>query len=261
MLETPPEESSVPLTELTRQQRRVIGTLIEKGLTTPDSYPLTLKALTTGCNQKSNRDPVTGYSEDQVADVLEQLREMGLVGEIHTDSGRAPRYRHYIRHRLTITEPQLAIMGELLLRGKQRLGELRARASRMVPIENLEQLREALAGMLDQSWVQSSGNLERRGTMVDHGFYRAKENMVLQPTDDADESQDFDEPVSAPRSQATPAAIAANAVTTEQFTELQSEVVALREDNQKLRDDVLTLRNELGRLGDDFQRLRQELGG
>ena len=131
----------------------------------------------------------------------------------------------------------------------------------MVPIENLDQLREELAGMLDQSWVQSSGNFERRGTLVDHGFYRAKENMVLQPTDDADESQDFGEPVSTPRSQPVPATMSANAVTDEQFTELQSEVAALREDNEKLRDDVLTLRNELGRLGDDFQRLRQELGG
>ncbi len=260
MLETPPEENSVPLTELTRQQRRVIGTLIEKGLTTPDSYPLTLKALTTGCNQKSNRDPVTGYSEDQVADVLEKLRELGLVGELHTDSGRAPRYRHYIRHRLTITEPQLAIMGELLLRGKQRLGELRARASRMVPIDTLDQLREELAGMLDQNWVQSSGDFERRGTFVDHNFYRAKEDMVLKPTDDADEPND-DAPAVSPRSSAAPASSPMSTENALQLNKLQSEVAALRDDNQKLREEIVTLRNELGRLGDDFQRLRQELGG
>lgn len=259
MLETPPEENSVPLTELTRQQRRVLGTLIEKGLTTPDSYPLTLKALTTGCNQKSNRDPVTGYSEDQVADVLEKLREMGLVGELHTDSGRAARYRHYIRHRLTITEPQLAIMGELLLRGKQRLGELRARASRMVPIETLEQLREELASMMEQSWVQSSGDLERRGTFVDHNFYRAKEDMVLQPTDDADEPAS-EVSVPSPSRQASPGA-SVNAESVQEIATLKQDLAALREENQKFKDDILSLRNELGRLNDDFQRLRQELGG
>ena len=65
--------------ELTRAQRRVLGVLIEKGFTTPDSYPLTLKAVTAGCNQKSNRDPVTNYSEDAVEDVLDELRQLGLV--------------------------------------------------------------------------------------------------------------------------------------------------------------------------------------
>jgi uncharacterized protein YceH (UPF0502 family) len=125
------DSEKITLTTLSRPQRRVLGTLVEKGLTTPDQYPLTLKAATTGCNQKSNRDPVTEYDEDAVQRTLDELREMGLVGEVHTEGGRAARYRHYMRQKTTITEPQLAILTELMLRGRQQLGELRTRASRM----------------------------------------------------------------------------------------------------------------------------------
>src|SRR5690606_38507486 len=94
---------------LTRPQRRVLGVLVEKGLTTPDSYPLTLKAVTTGCNQKSNRDPVTNYSEDAVEETLDELRQLGLVAVVHTESGRTERYRHYVRKKYPFTEQQLAI--------------------------------------------------------------------------------------------------------------------------------------------------------
>ncbi len=164
---------------LNRIQRRVIGTLVEKGLTTPDQYPLTLKSLTTGCNQKSNRSPITNYSEDAILEALEELRTLGLIGEIHTDGGRAPRYRHYMRKRYTFTEPQLAVVTELLLRGRQQMGELRARASRMVPIEGQGQLRTELASLIEQGFAQASGSLERRGIEVDHGFYAENENKSL----------------------------------------------------------------------------------
>src|SRR5688572_14511906 len=128
--------SAPPIKELSRPQRRVLGTLVEKGLTTPEYYPLTLKALTTGCNQKNNRDPVSSYSEDEVAEVLDQLREMGLAAVVHTESGRTERFRHYLRKRFALSEPQVAILTELLLRGPQQLGELRTRASRMVSIDS-----------------------------------------------------------------------------------------------------------------------------
>ena len=101
------EEEKNQIRQLTRLQRRVLGTLMEKGFTTPDQYPMTLKGATTGCNQKSNRDPVTEYSEAEVADALEQLRELGLVAEVFTDGGRAPRYRHYIRHKFDFSETSL----------------------------------------------------------------------------------------------------------------------------------------------------------
>jgi uncharacterized protein YceH (UPF0502 family) len=120
---------------LTRAQRRVLGVLIEKGLTTPEYYPLTRKAVTTGCNQKNNRSPLTNYSEDTVEETLDELRQLGLVAVVHTESGRTERYRHFMRQRYPFTETQLAVMTELLLRGAQQLGELRSRASRMVAID------------------------------------------------------------------------------------------------------------------------------
>jgi hypothetical protein len=173
------EEPKNTIRQLTRLQRRVLGTLMEKGFTTPDQYPMTLKACTTGCNQKSNREPVTEYSEAEVADGLEQLRQMGLVAEVFTDGGRAARYRHYARHKFEFNESQFAILCELLLRGRQQPGELRTRASRMVRIDSQEQLKSDLSSLQAAGFIQSSGPLERRGVEVDHTFYLPKENMQL----------------------------------------------------------------------------------
>jgi uncharacterized protein YceH (UPF0502 family) len=173
------EENLPPITELTKGQRRVLGTLLEKAYTTPEAYPLTLKSLTAGCNQKSNRYPMTEYSEDDVLEFVDQLRELGLVAVVHTESGRTERYRHYMRKRFTLTEPQLAVLTELLLRGRQSVGDLRARASRMVPIDSLDDLREALRGLTAQNYLQASGSLARRGVEVDHNFYVAAEKKRL----------------------------------------------------------------------------------
>jgi uncharacterized protein len=175
------EENAPPITELSKGQRRVLGTLLEKAYTTPEGYPLTLKSLTAGCNQKSNRHPMTDYSEDDVLEIIDQLRELGLVAVVHTESGRTERYRHYMRKRFTLTEPQLAVLTELLLRGRQSIGDLRARASRMVAIESLDDLREALRGLLTQKYLQASGSLDRRGVEVDHNFYQPAENKRIVP--------------------------------------------------------------------------------
>lgn len=164
------EEQLPPVRTLTADQRRVLGALLEKAFTTPDAYPLTLKALATACSQKSNRDPVRDYSEDAVADRLHELQGLGLVAEVHTDGGRTPRYRHLVRKRFPFSEAQLAIITELWLRGRQQMGELRTRASRMASIDSQEDLRAALQPLLAEGYVQASGALERRGVEVDHGF-------------------------------------------------------------------------------------------
>ncbi len=163
--------------ELTAGQRRVLGVLLEKGFTTPEYYPLTLKALTNGCNQKSNRAPVVSFSEEDIEDFAEELRAIGWVAQVFTDGGRAPRYRHLVRKRLDLSEPQLAILTELWLRGRQQLGELRSRASRMVSIDSLDMLRTELQGLIDQGMVQASGELQRRGIEVDHAFYPPDEQQ------------------------------------------------------------------------------------
>lgn len=164
-----------PVRELTKDQRRVLGALLEKAFTTPEQYPLTLKSLTAACSQKSNRAPVRDYSEETVAEALVELQGLGLVAEVHTDGGRAPRYRHLVRKRYPWTEPQFAIVTELWLRGRQQMGELRARAGRMVPIESQEDLRAALQPLLAEGYVRASGPLERRGVEVDHGFFATDE--------------------------------------------------------------------------------------
>ncbi len=165
--------------QLTRGQRRVLGVLLEKAFTTPDVYPLTVKACTSGCNQKNNRDPVTNYTEEQVREILDELREVGVAAVVHTDGHRAERFRHYMRKRYPFSEVQLAVLTELLLRGHQQPGELRTRASRMVSIENQESLKTALTELQAQGFVQANGPLDRRGVEVDHTFYLEGENQKL----------------------------------------------------------------------------------
>jgi len=121
-------------------ERRVLGVLIEKAKTTPDQYPLSLNGVVTGCNQKSNRDPVMTVDEEQAARALEGLRKLGAAAEVF-GSGKLPRYRHLAYEWLGVGKEELGIMGELLLRGEQTEGDLRGRASRMDPIPDLDTLR------------------------------------------------------------------------------------------------------------------------
>lgn len=241
--ETRVDENLPPITELTRGQRRLLGVLVEKALTTPDQYPLTLKAATTGANQKSNRDPVTNYSENQVWEILDQLRELGLVAVVLPESGRTERFRHYMRKRFPFTEPQLAIMTELMLRGRQQLGELRARASRMVAIESLEELREELNALLEQGYIQASGDLERRGIEVDHDLYKSDEHGQLPKMAAETPSLSSSPVVSASARQ--PAAESSSDYGDE-LAELRLEVEALRQTVETLKDEFDDLRRNLG---------------
>ncbi len=261
MLTDPPPENAPPIKELSRQQRRVLGVLLEKAFTTPDQYPMTPKALVAGCNQKSNRSPLVEYDEVQILDTLEQLRELGLVGEVHTDSGRTSRFRHYMRHRFKLSEPQLAILTELMLRGRQKLGELRTRASRMVAVDSQEQLKDELTGLLNLGLLQTTGDLERRGTEVDHNLYRSKENMKLE----LNTSPEPDEP--APRTSVTTTpAISHTAAALEggalaRLTALETEIEDLRAENRELRELVESVRLEMGEMQTAFEDLRRDLGG
>ena len=169
-----------PVRQIPKGARRVLGVLLEKAFTTPEYYPLTLKACTSGCNQKQNRDPLSQYSEENVEQYLDDLRQLGLIAVVHSESGRTERFRHFMRKRYTFTEPQLAVLTELFLRGRQQMGELRTRASRMVPIESQEDLRTALQGLIDEGYVQATGSLDRRGVEVDHTFYLPEEKKTVE---------------------------------------------------------------------------------
>lgn len=236
--------------QLTRLQRRVLGTLVEKAFTTPDQYPMTVKGLMTGCNQKSNRDPVTEYSENEVSDALEQLRELGLVAEVFTDGGRTTRFRHYMRLKFDFSDAQLGIVCELLLRGRQQPGELRTRASRMVRIESQETLRAELQGLLSKGFLQATGALERRGVEVDHTFYLPKENMQLgQLVAGADEDADAEEAQRAPvRSGAGTAAGAPGGAGAGGVQELQQQLQRMQQQSEQLHEALDAVRRRLDRL-------------
>jgi uncharacterized protein YceH (UPF0502 family) len=134
-------------------EARLLGVLIEKDYTTPEQYPLSLNALTAGCNQKSNRDPVYDLSESDVYSATGKLIVKGWAGSIHPAGSRVERFRHNAGEMLGLGRAQVALLAELLLRGPQQPGELRARVSRMVPITTQADLVDALAPLLSQGLV------------------------------------------------------------------------------------------------------------
>jgi uncharacterized protein len=142
---------------LNGHEARVLGVLIEKELTTPDQYPLTLNAITLGSNQKSNRDPQTDYSDAEVLVALQGLIAKHLAGRTHPAGSRVERFHHTAGAGLEVEEAEIAVLAELLLRGAQQPGELRTRASRMAPIDTLERLGELLERLRGLGWVKNVG--------------------------------------------------------------------------------------------------------
>jgi uncharacterized protein YceH (UPF0502 family) len=137
-------------TMLTDIETRVLGSLIEKQVTTPEYYPLTLNALTLACNQKNNRHPVTAYSENQVADALESLREKNLTYVFYGSTSRVPKYKHVMPEVMHLSHSEVALMCVLMLRGAQTLGELRGNASRLHDFSGLEEIEQTLNGLISR---------------------------------------------------------------------------------------------------------------
>lgn len=160
----------VPLSSI---DRRVAGVLAEKAKTTPDSYPLSLNAVCSGCNQKSNRTPIMQLEPDDVEESLDRLREMGAVGIVQ-GYGRVSKYRHYLYEWLGVDKLEMAVMTELLLRGDQTEGELRGRAARMEPIAGLTELRPILDTLKSKGLVIPL-TPEGRGHAVIHALCQPRE--------------------------------------------------------------------------------------
>ena len=135
-------------TILTDIETRVLGSLIEKQVTTPEYYPLTLNALTLACNQKNNRYPVTSYTENQVSDGLESLREKNLAYVFYGSTSRVPKYKHVMPEVLHLTAAETALMCVLMLRGPQTPGELRGNTSRLHEFAGLDEVEQTLAGLI-----------------------------------------------------------------------------------------------------------------
>ena len=129
---------------LTDIEIRVLGALIEKEITTPDHYPLSLNSLVTACNQSSNRHPVTQYEDGMVADAADSLREKGLVHRVDRGQSRVNKYRHVVYEALNWGRPAIAVMCVLMLRGPQTLGEIRSRSSNLYDFTSLDQVQTTL---------------------------------------------------------------------------------------------------------------------
>ncbi|HEX7998237.1 MAG TPA: YceH family protein [Pyrinomonadaceae bacterium] len=127
---------------------RVLGALIEKQITTPEYYPLTLNALTHACNQISNRDPVVSYDEKTVVRALESLREKNLAYIFYGSESRVPKYKHVAAEVLHLTPPQIALLCVLMLRGPQTVGELRGRSSRLYEFKELSEVEATLEELI-----------------------------------------------------------------------------------------------------------------
>lgn len=144
------------LNPLTETEARVLGALIEKELTTPEYYPLTLNLLLAACNQKNNRHPVTAYDDKTVLRALDALRTAKLALFIGQAGARVPKYAHTCAETLPLPSPEIALLCVLLLRGPQTAGELRTRCERMYPftsVEAAENLLDNMAGRGEEALV------------------------------------------------------------------------------------------------------------
>ena len=141
--------SELPL-NLTGVEARVLGALIEKDITTPDYYPLSLNALLNACNQKNNRDPVMNVDEDAVRQSLASLQEKRLAGPAGGADSRVTKYEHRLQEAFNFDRREIAVVCVLLLRGPQTPGELRGRTERMYRFETLEDVQSALQKLMDR---------------------------------------------------------------------------------------------------------------
>jgi len=132
---------------LTSEEARVLGCLIEKQITTPEYYPLTLNALVAACNQKNNRSPVVAWDEKTVVRALDALRDKKLASMVSEAGARVPKYKNNAQEMIGLDEKDIAVMCELLLRGPQTVGELRTRGERMHPFTDLGEVQTVLDGL------------------------------------------------------------------------------------------------------------------
>lgn len=221
---------------LSIHERRVIGVLIEKQKTTPDIYPLSLNALTVGCNQKSNRDPVLELTDVDVEDTLLAMQKQGLV--VRVTGGRVERWRHALYEAWMADKAEMAVLAELLLRGPQTEGELRTRAGRMEPFADLDALRAVLNKLSNRNLVVYLVPEGRRGTTVTHGFHDAAELAQLKSAYASGQA-----PSAEPRPRSSDLPRGTN------NAELEGQVAELREMVTALQATVADLAEQVRRMG------------
>lgn len=234
------ESQSWPV--LAEHERRVLGVLVEKAKTTPDAYPLSLNALATGCNQKSNRDPILNLADFEVEDSLTGLQKLHLVGKIV--GGRVERWRHLLYETWRVSKVELAVLAELMLRGPQTEGDLRVRASRMEPIDDLDALRSVLHSLHERGLIVYLTPEGRRGTTLTHGFHEPAELEDLRGPADA-------EPLNAKRAPSAPP---------EAPSALETQLREARAEIDVLRRHVTDLQTQYADLAAQVKNLQEALG-
>ncbi|MBY0527754.1 MAG: YceH family protein [Gemmataceae bacterium] len=228
---------------LSLHERRILGVLVEKQKTTPDVYPLSINALATGCNQKSNRDPVLEMSEDDVEDALISCQKRGLV--IKITGGRVERWRHTLYDTWHVDKVEMAVLAELLLRGAQSEGELRGRVSRMEPIEDLDKLRAVCKPLAERKLVIYLTPEGRRGTTLTHGFQDVRDLDRLR----AMHGSAADEPSAPPARESRPAE-ERPASRDSRLDDALAQIAALQAALTDLRGEVQALTSRLERIED-----------
>ncbi len=223
-----------PVVDLSPVEARVIGSLAEKQLTTPQQYPLTLNALASACNQTSNRDPVVVYDDGIVETALSSLKESGLLRFVHPGHGRsATRYRQVLDERFGLDARGLSVLAVLLLRGPQTVGELRARTERMADFDSLEAVERELGRLAGEPNLLVRQLPRRPGQKEERWAQQLSEEP---PESDAD--------ADTTDAGATDAAIAVRSVSFDDVvTSLRADVDALREEVQRISAIVEMLRS------------------
>lgn len=182
-----------PEIQLTFEETRVLGCLLEKEVLTPDAYPLSLNSLVTACNQSSSRFPVTSLGADEVLAALRELSEKYLVEKVL--GGRTAKYEHCLQHVLNMQDSERAVFTVLLLRGRQSAGELKQRSERLYEFRSLDEVEETLTYFIEYA----HGPLVRRvppgdGRRVESFEHLLSENVP--ETDESTESSEIIDPVS-----------------------------------------------------------------
>jgi uncharacterized protein len=168
---------------------RILGALLEKEVTTPEYYPLTLNALTRACNQKSNREPVVDFDENTVLQALGGLTfDKDLAKRVISDDSRVPKYRHALTEKLHLTRPEAATLCVLMLRGPQTLGEIRGRTERLYDFDHVEAVETTLQGLMERAsgplvtkLPRQPGRKEARYAHLLCGDVVQEEEDVLEP--------------------------------------------------------------------------------
>jgi uncharacterized protein YceH (UPF0502 family) len=237
---------------LTAEEARVLGSLVEKELTTPDQYPLTVKALLAACNQASNRDPVVDYDEGTVMAALDSLKAQRLIRFVLPSHGRtAVRYRHVLDEALGLDTRQCALLAVLLLRGPQTLGELRTRTERMADFDGLDEIDHQLR-FLSKVAEPLAINLGRRPGQKEERWATPLVASAPAPSGAAPtvataplgtQNADAAEPLEPGRDHSPDGT---HSDSLDPFGDLRTDIAALRSEVDELRRDLNALRTSLG---------------